>query len=604
MDQNVNRQYARMSRRRAMGMGGMAIAGLAGSALIGCSSSQPKPAAAPSNPGGSVTAPSAAEKPKSGGILRYPNNRDTDGIDPNISAGGTPQVPASNVYSRLWVFEPGVGKAASGKIVGDLVQSWEQIDPQTIVAKLNPAAKFDEREPLNGRALNADDVVETWKRFITKSYYRANLVNSVNKEAPIEAVEKIDANTIRIKSKFAAGYLLSLTITALPIQPLEGLVGGKIDLTKEMRGTGPFLFEQYKPGVSMSFKRNPNWFGGNKERPYIDGVEIPIIPDQGQMDVQFRAKKLHFGAVSRTNIPAFAKELKGTEVTIGSTPPGSLFLGMSFAPGQPWHDERVRRAVSMSMDRDQLADVILSPKEFEAIGVKLNVRWNAPISAGYGDFWLDPKGKDFGPAAAFMQRNIAESKKMLEAAGYNAQKPLEYDVYYPGTYYNPDWPTRLEAMQTMQKDAGIKMNLTPVDYTTDYIPKIAQSGATFKGKKVEAAMRLHPGGAQADPLPFLLAHYGSGGLTNGVGKKFPELDAMLAKQRDVLKFEDRVAGMHEVSRWIVNTMAGIPVGPDSESVDLVWSALRGPNQYGSWQGVNAASFSSILFPNYWFAETL
>ena len=46
----------------------MAVAGLAGSALIGCSSNQSKPAAAPNNPGGTVSTPSAAEKPKTGGI--------------------------------------------------------------------------------------------------------------------------------------------------------------------------------------------------------------------------------------------------------------------------------------------------------------------------------------------------------------------------------------------------------------------------------------------------------------------------------------------------------------------------------------------------------
>lgn len=603
----MNRFNTTVSRRRLLAVGGTGAFGLAAAALVGCASGSGKPAETANKPGSAVGAPSqpSAEKPKPGGIIRYPNNRDTDGIDPNISAGATPQIPAANVYSRLFVFEPGVGKPASGKIVGDLVEKWEQQDPLTMILHLNPAAKFDEREPLNGRALNSADVVETWKRFAAKGYYRANLSNAANKDAPIESVEAVDASTVKIKSKFPAGYLLSLIVTGLPIQPVEGVSGGKIDLSKEMRGTGPFLFESYKNGISMSFKRNPKWFGaGANGLPYADRIEIPIIPDQGQLDVQFRSKNLQFGAVSRTNIPTFAKELKDTEVTTASIPSGSLFLAMSYAPGQPWHDIRVRRALSMTIDRDQLADVILGPKEFEAIGVKLGIKWNAPISGGYGDFWIDPKSSKFGPATAYLQKNIAEATKLLAAAGYSKEKPLEFEVFYPGTYYNPDWPTRLETMQSMMRDANVKMNLAPIDYATDYIAKIAQSGANFKGRKVEAAMRLHPGGGQADPLPFLIAHYGSGGLTNGVGKKFPELDDMLRTQRDILKFEDRVAGMHDVSRWIVDNMAGIPVGPDSESVDLGWSALQGPQNYRSWQGSSAASSTSILFPNYWFKGQL
>ena len=114
----VNRRF---SRRRALAGAGAAALGLASAALIGCSSNAKAPEPkSPAPAAGQPSAAPAAEAPKYGGAIRYPMNKDSDGIDPNISAGGIPQTPASNVYSRLFVFEPGQGKAASGKIIGDL----------------------------------------------------------------------------------------------------------------------------------------------------------------------------------------------------------------------------------------------------------------------------------------------------------------------------------------------------------------------------------------------------------------------------------------------------------------------------------------------------
>ena len=583
--------------RRSLIRGGvLGGLGLASAALVGCSSSGSKPAASPAekSPAG---APPAASKPKPGGILKFAETKNPDTLDPVRSGGGLP-TQSSMIYSRLFEFEAGDGEPATGKIAGDLVEKWEQPDPLTMVVHLNKAAKFDGRAPTNGRVVTAEDVTESWKRWAKTDTYRTRLANSANPDAAIEAMEVIDASTVRIKLKFVDATVLANLAGGFWIQPADGVLG-KFDMAENPRGSGPFMLESYKPSIGFAFKRNPAWFRGGGERPYVDGVNIPIIPEQAQLDVQFRAKALHFGAVSPTNIVSFAKELKDTEVTVGGHDGRSPILVFSYSPGQPWHDVRLRRAVSMAIDRDQMADVLFEPKRFEPLGVKLTTRWNAPMSGGYGAYWLDPKSPKFGPAGAYLQKNIPEAMKLLAAAGYNAQKPLEFDNVYPGIQWGTNWPQRVEIMQAMVREAGMKMNAVSVDYVTDYTPNYMRAKAAFKGKTTAPAVHFMPGGASSDPLVFYLQFLSSNGSSSMVGKQYPELDVMERKAQQVVNFDERVAGIHDINRWTMDNMVVWPVGPFTEITDLVWKGLRGPAQYRPWV---AALVNHDLFQKFYFEE--
>lgn len=599
MDRDSNNPVHRvMSRRRALALAGTGAAGLTAAALIGCSSkSQPASSASIA-----TAVPAGSGKPKSGGTLKFAQRNNPDSLDPYKALASTAGPHnASMVYSQLFINELGDGKAASGKVEGDLAEKWEQPDPLTLVIHLNQAAKFDQKDPLNGRKVTAEDVVETWKYYAKTSTYRTQLSNAANPDAAITGMEVIDPATVRVKLKFVDATTIPTMANGFWVMPVEGITG-KIDLTKEPRGSGPFLFDSYKSSVSLAYKRNPNWFRSGGSRPYFDAVNMPIIPEQAQLEAQFRAKNLHFAAVSQENIPIFAKELKGTEVVIGSPVSRSHLGGFSYLPGQPWHDVRVRRALSMTIDRDVMAKVLYAPDSFAQFGVKLTTRWNAPLGGAYGAFWLDPKSSSFGPAAAYLQHNVPEAVKMLAAAGFTSAKPLEFDYVYAGSAFGADFPQRVEIQQSMMKDAGIKVNAIAVDYTTDYIPNYLRSKAAFKGKKVEAAVHYYPGGAGGDPLgAFYFQHLSSTGSSSQTGKKFPELDAMARKQQQVTNFDERIAGIHELNRWATDNMVVLPAGPATETVDLVWKALRGPGQYRAWTGLYP---SLDILPESWFEEQI
>ena len=601
MDRKIT--HVRLSRRRALTLVGMGAAGLGAAALVGCSARSTERPAAESRGGGAAQPDAAASaKPQRGGTLKWAETKSPDTLDPYRSGGGLPTNGAL-VYSRLFDFQHGDGVLSTGKIVGNLVEKWEQPDPQTLLLHLNKAAKFDQKDPLNGRAVNSEDVVQSWNRLAKEDTYRANFANAINPDSPILGMEAIDASTVRVKTAFPDVTTLGRLVGGVLVQPVEG-IAKKFDLSKEPRGSGPFIFENYTPAVSFAYRRNPDWFLGKGELPRVERLQIGIIPDQGQLDVQFRAKNLHLKAVSETNIVPFAKELPGAEIAVGNPQGSSRTIVFSYSPGQPWHDVRLRRAVSMAIDRDLMGEVLFDPKKFETLGVKLNVRWNAPLAAGYGDYYLDPKSSQFGPGGAYMQHNVAEAVKLLAAAGYSSAKPFEFDNVYPGLQWGTNWPQRVEILQSMVQKAGMKMNASSVDYVTDYTPNYMRAKAKFKGKIAPAAVHFMPGGGwNPDPLMFYGAFYNSLGASSMVGDKFPELDVMLRKERATTNFEEHVAGIHTINRWMVENMVTWPVGAETEDADLVWKALRGPQQYRM-PGGGGRSPDLAVLPHYWFREPI
>ena len=596
----------RISRRTALRAAGLGGAGLAAAALIGCGDDDeaarpPAPAAAQATAASPQAPKVSAEAPKSGGTLRIPSTAPPDSLDPYKSAGSTFYSQAGLVYSHLLTMEVGDGETASGRVTGDLAETWEQPDLQTIVIHLNPAAKFDELAPLNGRAVTTEDVVLSWDKYAADSIYRAEMVNEANENTPFLGVEAVDERTARFDMAFPDSTALLLLGGGgyVFIQPAE-VVSGQIDSAKEIRGSGPFLFNEYRTAVSTSFTRNPAWFGG-PERPHIDGIHVPIIPDAAQREIQFRAKNLHMLSVSPENIPLFAKELGGTELVSAGAPRSQKLFGLSYVPGQPWHDVRVRRAVSMALDRDVHIDVIENPQQYEELGLTLNQYWPAPFNAAYGAYWMDPKGSEFGPAAKYLFHNPEEAKKLLDAAGYGPDKPLEFDAVW-ASRYGQNWLNRAEVWGSMLADVGVKMNFVPLDYATEFIPNYFRAGATFEGKNVKAAVNFNPGSGAADALLWYFRIYGSSSASSQTGEYWPEIDGKLQAIRALPTFEERVAGVKDFSRFAIDQMIAIPADSGVDKVEIVWEALRGPGQYRQYKG--GLTFNPHIIPRYWFREQI
>lgn len=545
--------------------------------------------------GGVKTTDTDSAKP--GGTLRYVLAYDVDTLDPIRTKSFRTQVVGSYTYSRLLKYKHGKGEPGNGEVEADSILKWEQPDPLTLIMTLRDNMKLDQRPPTNGRVLTTEDLVLSWEKYEADNVYKADLSRAASKNAPITSFKALDDKRIEIKSAFPDAQLIPVLAFAFDvwILPKEAFNGG-FDPATTMRGTGPWTLERYLPSVGWSFKKNPNYYDA-PQYPLADGVEIPIVTDTAQAEAQFKARNIWWGAVPATDILSVYGGLKDqTRIDLEPPPVTGPAISFSWRENSPFRDKRVRQALSMMIDRDTFIEVFNDLKKFQAAGVKMRSYWTAPYGAGYGPFWLDPKDSAFGPSANNYKLNIDEAKKLLTAAGF--PNGLETTMtWVAGSTYGRDWDQRAETLMAMLSRGGIKVNANPVDYSAVWVPQYLRAAGNFDG------LAMYPNGARGDPGQWLGVFLSSAGANNQVGKMFPELDALITKQRAELDRQKRIAVFHDIQRWCADNMPVSPQGGHTDSPSLAWKGLRGPGIYSPWAG-NSYSYGVELYPYYWIEDSL
>src|SRR5205823_9221225 len=131
-----------------------------------------------------------------------------------------------------------------------------------------------------------------------------------------------------------------------------------------------------------------------------------------------------------------------------------MVFGLLPAGKSPFLDDRVRQAASMAWDRELWIDTFYNVSKFNSEGLPVDTRWNSALGATWDGWWLDPKGKDFGPNAKNYQHDAAEAKKLLTAAGYpNGLQGMVSN--HITTAELGDLPKQADALDGMMSDAGI-----------------------------------------------------------------------------------------------------------------------------------------------------
>jgi peptide/nickel transport system substrate-binding protein len=201
--------------------------------------------------------------------------------------------------------------------------------------------------------------------------------------------------------------------------------------------------------VRLVLQRNPDYY--DKGRPYIDEYAILSTPDTatrvaafrtGQSDFISLASPSEVEMVRKTNPNAIVQEIKST-----LTP-----FGISLAQDRPpFNDVRVRRAVSMAIDRPKQVNTI-----YEGHGI---LGWGVPYIY-YQD--TPPTAKDLGP---WWQYRPDEAKKLLAEAGH--AKGFETTLFY--YEYFPQMTSQVQVVQQdLKRNLNIDVKITKLDYTTYY----------------------------------------------------------------------------------------------------------------------------------------
>ena len=201
----------------------------------------------------------------------------------------------------------------------------------------------------------------------------------------------------------------------------------KYDARTTAIGFGPWQLTEHKPSQSLKFTRNDGHYLANKM--YLDQREVAIIPEYATVLSQFLAGNLHTAALRQEDVLSAKRQVSDLELY--AREPAYQFNHIKFGwnpslgKGTPFRDKRVRQAFSRAIDRDIFLDKLYNLSQFAKDGLEAEAYWHTSIQAntagffaGENSYWLNPKGKDFGPNAKNYQYDVAEAKKLLAAAGF------------------------------------------------------------------------------------------------------------------------------------------------------------------------------------------
>jgi peptide/nickel transport system substrate-binding protein len=283
-----------------------------------------------------------------------------------------------------------------------LAESWKFLDPKTVIMKLRKGVTFHDGTPFNAESVKyqMEYIMDPANGCWTKAWIE-----------PLESVEIVDNYTVKwhFKTPWAAfagvmanvpGYMISTKALKADValresKKLAGQVeaekknveqaekegnNAKADSAKKKlasveerykkaaalaegakpldsfpEGTGEMMLEDASPGNYVRLKRNPNWwfgkFIGHPDMPYLDGLNVSIIPDPSVRLANLRAGKLDYMVPDPTQYPLIKND-KSLNVYVY---PLNWLVSLRFnLKDGPCKDIRVRKAISYALDRQAL----------------------------------------------------------------------------------------------------------------------------------------------------------------------------------------------------------------------------------------------------------
>src|SRR6266850_5671223 len=388
----------------------------------------------------------ASSKPaKRGGVLTRASAWDPPVIDPRLTQSVGLYQFAGLTSNRLvrYAFSDEASGPSDLSLKGDLAESWQSDSASRVwTFKLRQGVKWHNVAPLNGRELTAADI-----KYCFEAYAKEGVQTATFQE--IEGMETPDKHTLRVHLKGPNTLFPQNLAEPIAIIFAREVLEEDGDLKKRLIGTGPYTLKEHTRKVRVVLQRNPDYF--DKGRPYVDEYVILSTPDAATRLATFRTGQVDFiWVASPSEVDIVRKTNPNAQVQSyhNSLAP----FGVALAQDKPpFNDVRVRRALSMAIDRQKMVDTV-----FEGHGIP---GWGVPYIY-YTD--KQPTLAQLGP---WFQYKPAEAKKLLAEAGH----PNGFSTTLFYYEYFPQMTSQVQLVQQdLKKNLNVDVKITKLDYTSYY----------------------------------------------------------------------------------------------------------------------------------------
>ena len=281
-----------------------------------------------------VAAPGAAQD---NNVLIMAREVDAQGLDPHT------QTAISSLRLLDLVYDPLVRTDGDLNIIPALAESWEfSEDGLQLTFHLRSGVKFHD-----GSEFNAEDVIASYERILdeeTASAARTNLLSIESMEAPDDLTVVLNLSLPDVP------LVAALTVVNTAILSSDIIADG--DPTTDVVGTGPFVLDSWVPEENTTLSANADYWG---EGPFLDGIEIRIIPEEASIMAALRAGEIDFALLNDPLIATLLVDQPG--IILNRSPDISYHVLQLRAAVEPLNILEVRQAISCAIDRQEVVDV-------------------------------------------------------------------------------------------------------------------------------------------------------------------------------------------------------------------------------------------------------
>ncbi len=385
-----------------------------------------------------------------------------------------------------------------------LAESWSASeDGLTYEFVVRQDAKFH-----NGDPVTAEDVKFTFERYKGTSH-------DLMKER-VAAIETPDPGHVRFQLKEPWPDFLTFYASAtgagwiVPRKYVEKV--GDDGYKKAPVGAGPYKFVSFTPGVELVFEAFDQYW---RKTPNVKRLVFKVIPDEATRLAALKRGEIDIVYSIRGEL---AEELQRTPGLVLKPAvvqgPSWLYFPEQWDPKSPWHDQRVRLAASLAIDRKSIN---------EALTLGYSRLPNSIIPDTFEFFWQPP-------AAVY---DPVKAKQLLAEAGY----PTGFDA---GDYYcDSSYANLGEAVLDNLQAVGIRVKLRPIE-----------RAAFIKGYAEKAFKNIINGGSGAfgNAATRLEAFVVKGGTF--VYGNYPDIDALFQQQAVEMDHKRRGAVLEKIQQIV------------------------------------------------------
>lgn len=422
--------------------------------------------------------------------------------------------------------------APEGKLTPALATAWERQDALTWKFTLRKGVKFH-----NGNPFNAADVKFTFERMKDPKFSKfLNIANS------IASIDTPDDYTVIFKTVKPVPWFAETMHQNFIVDKESSENRDSGDYNTRPIGTGAYRFVEWVKGSYIRMEANPDYWEG---APQLKTVEIKPITEDATRFAAIAARQADI--LSGVPVPLIDRIKKTPTIELISRPARRcIYMDLGNRPGTPYADIRVRKAIAMAINEDEIVKTIMRGQATPAAQV--------PDQATIG----------YDPTLTRLPYDPEGAKGLLKEAGY--PDGFEITIAGPNDRYINDKQI-CEAVAKYLAKIGLKVTLDVKPKSIFFEELASHKHAFYLIGWMDGSYDF---GRSAEMLVHTVDKDKGMGVYNGAMYSNPELDNAIVASAAILDRDEREKALQAVNRKSVEDLAWIPLHYQQD----VYAALK------------------------------